>query len=155
MGFSEDGVTREVHPTAHVNGSAVFVGEFSTDYFTPSWCWVPMLRRNYINGSVEWFGVPDFLRNDAPPWTLNLLYPYANWGDRGSSNNPSWVSGSGGHSDGIAILCNRPVSFQFTTGGSLKTCAVLRAAPERISVCRTSRAACKFLPISANPSAVV
>ena len=34
----------------------------------------------YINGSVEWIGVPDFLRNDGLPWTLNLLAPYDNWG---------------------------------------------------------------------------
>ena len=33
-----------------------------------------------MNGSVEWLGVPNFLRNDGPPWTLNLLAYYDNWG---------------------------------------------------------------------------
>ena len=78
--FSEDCVTREVHPTARIDVGDGLVGEFATDYLTPSWSRVPMFGRNYINGSVEWLGVPDFLRNYGPHWTLNLLAPYANWG---------------------------------------------------------------------------
>ena len=78
--FAEDGVTREVHLTARVDVSAGFVGEFDSDYLTPSWRRVPMFGRIYINGSVEWLGVPDFLRNDELTWTLNLLDPYANRG---------------------------------------------------------------------------
>ena len=68
-----------------------------------------MFGRYSINGSVEWLGVPDFLRNDGPPWTLNLLPPYASWGDRGSSTNINWGSGSGGHYNSVSILWNRPV----------------------------------------------
>ena len=67
-----------------------------------------MFRINYINGIVEWLGITDFLRNDRPPWTLNLLDPYANWGDRGSSTNLNWGSGSGGNSDDVSIPWNRP-----------------------------------------------
>ena len=33
-----------------------------------------------INGSVQWLGVPDFLRTDGPPWTDNLLAPVPSWG---------------------------------------------------------------------------
>ena len=35
--FREDGVTREVHPTARVDVGAGFVGNFSNNYLTPSW----------------------------------------------------------------------------------------------------------------------
>ena len=91
--FGEEGVTPKVHPTARVDVGD-FVGECY--YLTPTWRRIPMFVRNYINGSVEWLGVPNFLRNDDPPCTLNLLAPYANWGGRGSSTIPSWSSVSGG-----------------------------------------------------------
>ena len=55
-----------------------------------------MFVRNSMNGTVEWLGVPEFLRNDGPPWTLNLLDPYENWEDIGSITNPNWGSQSGG-----------------------------------------------------------
>ena len=35
--FTEDGVTREIHPTAGVDVGAGFVGEFATDCSTPIW----------------------------------------------------------------------------------------------------------------------
>ena len=94
--FREDGVTSEVHLTSRVDVRA-FVGEcFATKYFTPTWCRIPMLGRKTINVSVKWIGVPNFLRTDGPPWTLNLLSPYSNWVDRGSSTSPNLVSGYGG-----------------------------------------------------------
>ena len=55
-----------------------------------------MFGRNSINGSVKWIGVPNFLRNDGPPWTLNILAPDANLGERGYSTNQNRGSGSGG-----------------------------------------------------------
>ena len=65
--FVEDGVTREVHPTARVDVDP-FVGEcFANDYLTPTWRRIPMFVRNSINGSVDRLGVPNFLRNDGPP----------------------------------------------------------------------------------------
>ena len=67
-----------------------------------------MFGRNFINGSVKWLGVPDFQMNDGPPWTLNILAPYANWWDRGSSTSPNWGSGSGGNLGGVYILLNQP-----------------------------------------------
>ena len=48
-----------------------------------------------------------------------------------------------------------PVSFQFTTGGSLEKRAALRAAPVTISLWRTARNACKFLTLVATLSVVV
>ena len=60
-----------------------------------------MFGRNSINGSVEWIGVPVFLSNYGPTWTLNILDTFANWGDRGYSTNPNWVIGSGGHYGGV------------------------------------------------------
>ena len=106
--FGEDSVTSEVHLTARVDVGSGFVGEFATDYLTPNWRRVPMFGRNSINESVEWIGVPDFLSKYGPSSTLNLLDPYDSWGDRGSSTNPNWGSSSGGHSDVVSILWNRP-----------------------------------------------
>ena len=78
--FREAGITPEVHPTAHVDVGA-FVGEFfATNYLTQTWRRVPMFVRKSMNVSVKWLGVPNFLRNSGPPWTLNLLSPYADWG---------------------------------------------------------------------------
>ena len=62
--FRDDGVTREVHTTAHVDVGTAYVGEFAINYLTPTWRRVSMFGRNYINGSVKWLGIPDFLRND-------------------------------------------------------------------------------------------
>ena len=76
--FGEDGITSEVHPTARVDVSAFIGGCFASDYLTPTWRRIPMFGRNYINESVDWLGVPNFLSNDGPPWTLNLLGTYAN-----------------------------------------------------------------------------
>ena len=106
--FGEDGVTREVHTTARVDAGAVFVGGFATDYLTPNWRRFPMFGINSINRSLEWIGVPDFLRNDGPPCNLNLLAPYANWRYIGSSTNPNWGSVSGGDYYGVSFPWNRP-----------------------------------------------
>ena len=106
--FGEDGVTPKVRPTTCVDVGA-FVGEcFATDCLTPTWRSIPMFGRNYINGSVEWLGIPNFLRNDGPLWNLNLLAPYANWGYKGSSTILNLVSGYGGYSYGVSINCNCP-----------------------------------------------
>ena len=45
--------------------------------------------------------------------------------------------------------------FQFTTGGSFRTPAALHVTPMTISLCRTARTACKYLPLVATPSTVV
>ena len=47
------------------------------------------------------------------------------------------------------------VSFQFTTGGSLRTPAALCVTPMKISLWRTARTACKALPLVATLSLVV
>ena len=57
-----------------------------------------MFGRNYINGSIKWLVVPNFMRNYGLPWTLNFLDTYANWGYRGSSTSPNLVSGYGEYS---------------------------------------------------------
>ena len=81
-----------------------FVGEFfATNYLTPTWRRIPMFGSISINASVEWLGVPNFLRNDGPPWNLSLLIPNSNWGDRGSSTSHNLVSGSRGYSEGFSI----------------------------------------------------
>ena len=94
--FGEDGVTREVHATAQVNVGFGFVGYFASNYLTIIWRRVPMFGRNYINGSVEWLGVPDLLRTNGPAWTSNLLDPQTSWGYIWFTTNLNWVSQSGG-----------------------------------------------------------
>ena len=48
-----------------------------------------------------------------------------------------------------------PLSFQFTTGGYIKTPAALCVAYVTISLWRTALTACKSFPLVATPSAVV
>ena len=48
-----------------------------------------------------------------------------------------------------------PVSFQFTTGGSMRTFAALHVAPVTIYLWITACTACKALPLVATPSAVI
>ena len=62
-----------------------------------------MFGSNFINGSVNWLGVPNLLSNDEPPWTLKLMDLYNILGDRGSSTRPNWGSGSVGHPGGVYI----------------------------------------------------
>ena len=104
--FGEDGVTPEVYQTACVDVSDFLSECFATNYLTQNWRRIPMFRRIYINGSVEWLRVPDFLSNDGPPWTLNILDLNANWGDRWSSTSPNLGSGSEGNSDSVSINWN-------------------------------------------------
>ena len=78
--FSKYNVMCEDHPTAQVDVSSGFVREFATHYLTPSCRGIPIFGVNSNNGSIQWFGVPDFLRTDGPPWTANLLAPHSSWG---------------------------------------------------------------------------
>ena len=106
--FGEEGVTPEVHPNARIDVGN-FVDEcFANDYLTRTWRRIHMFGRDSINGSFKWIGVPNFVRDYEPPWTLNILAPYANWGDRGSSTSPNLGSGSGEYSDGVSINWNCP-----------------------------------------------
>ena len=107
----------KVHPAAciYVSNS---VGDYSaTNCLTPTWRRVPMSGRKLINESIEWLGIPSFPLNDGPPWTLNILAPYADWGGRGSSISQNFSSGSGGYSDSVFINWNRldsvlPIYYQ-------------------------------------------
>ena len=107
--LGEDGVTREVRTKAQVDVGTGFIGEFATDYLTEIWRRFCMFGRNYINRSVQWLVVPDFLRTDGPTWTDNLLAPYFSLGDRGYTTNQNWGSQSGEGSDSVSVPCNRPV----------------------------------------------
>ena len=54
--FDEDGVTREAHTTARVDVGSGFVGEFFTNYLTPTWRRVPtseeILLMEALSGSA-------------------------------------------------------------------------------------------------------
>ena len=95
-----------------------------------------MFGKNSINGSIEWIGVPNFLRNDGLPWILNLLAPYYAWGDRGSNTSLNLGSGSGGYSDGVSINCNRlahilPIYYR---GIFENTCSAARCDRDNILI---------------------
>ena len=51
-----------------------------------------MFGVNPINGSVQWLGVPHFLRTDIPAWTDNILAPITSWETGGTATNPNWGS---------------------------------------------------------------
>ena len=109
--FGDDGTTPEVHPIARVAVGA-FVGDyFATDRLTENGLRVPTFGRKLINGSSEWMGIPDFLRTDGPPWTANLLDPYADWGNGGTSTSQNLSSSSGGYSDSVHLNWNRPARY--------------------------------------------
>ena len=95
--------TREVHPTARIDVGAGFVGEFATNYLTPSWRMIPMLGVNSINGSVQWLEVPAPLRTNKPPWTDNILAPSTAWGTGGTAKKINWGSQPGGTYGSVAI----------------------------------------------------
>ena len=73
--LGEDGVTPQVYPTARVDVSAGFIGEFVTFYLTENWRRIPMFRVNPINGSVQCLGFPATLRTNGLPWPDNILAP--------------------------------------------------------------------------------
>ena len=85
--FCDDRITRKVHPFVRVDISAFVRDCIVNDYLIENGRKVPMFRRICINGSFEWMGIPDFLRTNGPPWTANILAPYANWGRGGSSTS--------------------------------------------------------------------
>ena len=64
---------------------------------------------NSINGSVQLLGAPDFLRNNGPPWTDNLLDPGPSWGDGGTTTNQNWESQPGGIYGSFVVPWIRPV----------------------------------------------
>ena len=157
--FGEVGVTPEVYLTERVDVSD-FVGDyFATNYLTPIWRRVLMFVQKSINWSVEWLGVPSFLRNDGPPWTLNLLAPYADWGGRGSITSQNLSSGSRGYSGSVFINWNRPARVLpiyyrriFEKTHSAARCACEDPLMENRKYRST---ACKSLLLSATPSSVV
>ena len=105
--FGEDGVTREIHPTAQVDVSAGVFGEFATNYLTESWRRIPIFGRISINGNVEYLGIPDFHRTVDPAWTAYILSPRSSWGEGDTTTNKNWGSQLGGG----FWKCFRPVEL--------------------------------------------
>ena len=109
-----------------------------------------------MNGSVKWLGIHNFLKNDGPPWTLNILDPYASWGYIGSSTNPNWDIQSGGGSGSVSVPCNCPICVLpvyhqriFEKHAALHTASVTISF--EIIICTS----CKVPPLAAISSAVV
>ena len=62
-----------------------------------------MFGVNPISGSVQWLGVPHFLRTSGPPWTDNIFATNPSCGNGGTATNPNWVSKPGGTYGSIAV----------------------------------------------------
>ena len=124
----EDGVTREVHLTAQVDVGTGFVRESATNHLNEIWRRVPMFGRNFINGSVQWLGIPDLLETYGTAYTTILLVPDHSWVDRGCSTNHNWGSKSPHHSKSVSIPWNRPVCIHPVHHRMIfeNTCAIVR-----------------------------
>ena len=68
-----------------------------------------MYSRKPINGSVEWLGVPSFLRNYGPHWADNILCPSPCWGIRGTYEIWALESQPGGRYSGVDVLWHEAV----------------------------------------------
>ena len=80
--FSEDGITRRVHPFARVDINDFSGYCFHTYFMTEERCRVTIFGRISINVSVEWLGVPiPFYDTAGVPWIDNILVPELHWGD--------------------------------------------------------------------------
>ena len=101
--FGDDGITPEVHHFACIDVGAFFWDCFAADYLDENGRRVPMFGRKFINGSFEWIGVPDFLREYGPPWTENILCPSPRWGVGGTVENLAWDSQPVGRYGGLDI----------------------------------------------------
>ena len=113
---------------------AGFVREIATDYLTGIWRIVPMFSSKSINGSVEWMGVPEFLRTNGPAGTANILSPCPSWVDRGSVTNLNWGSQYRGCSYNVSVPWNYPIRVLLVyTIWSLKTYPLLHATSLTIS----------------------
>ena len=63
-----------------------------------------MFGVNSIYGSVQWLGVPDFLKTNGPAWTDNILAPNPSWGDGDTTTNPNCGSQPVGPYGRVAVL---------------------------------------------------
>ena len=115
--FCEDSVTREVHPKVRVDVVAGFVGDFNTNYLTPSWFRVPMF------GKISFMEISSglrFLTSGGPMDRLGLpiyLLLILVGETKGIVSIQTGVVNLGGIPK---VFMYRgifpPVSFQFTTG---------------------------------------
>ena len=55
-------ITCKLHPTSRVEIGAVPVGEFINDYLAENGRRILIIRQKSINGSVQFLGIPDFIR---------------------------------------------------------------------------------------------
>ena len=66
-----DGITREFHPTAHVEVSAGAVEKFVTDYLAKNECQINIIRQLSINDSVQFLVFSDQSWGTIIPFICN------------------------------------------------------------------------------------
>ena len=101
--FSDDGITCEVDPFAHIDVGAFSGDCFQTYYFSENGRIVSIYGQKSINGSVEWLGVPHPFYDDGPPWTDNFLCPSPLWGDGVRVGAWAWGIQPGGLYGGVDV----------------------------------------------------
>ena len=70
-----DNITREVHPTAQVEVVAGLVEDFTTNYLARKRRIILIIYQLYINGGVQFLGIPDFFGRSGLSFLLNLQAP--------------------------------------------------------------------------------
>ena len=70
-----DNVTREIHSTERVEVDNGTVGDITTNYLAENGHRIPIIGRLYINGSVQFLSIPDFIRNSGLLFIENFKLP--------------------------------------------------------------------------------
>ena len=133
LGFNR--ITREVHLIVQVDVGDGVVGQFSSEYLTENECRITILGKISMNGSVEYFGIPDFHRTDGPTWDDNFLDPCSSWGDGGTNLN--WGVQTGGPYRNVAMAWVLPsLPILLTKPGFRRAQTLLRSTSVMTSVVR-------------------
>ena len=70
-----ENITREVHAIAQVEVGAGPVREFTTNYPAENRRRIPTIGQLSINGSVQFWGIPDFVRGIGLSFIPNMQVP--------------------------------------------------------------------------------
>ena len=89
------------------------MGKFLSDYLTENGYRIPIIGQIFINGNVEYLGIPDFHRTSGPMWADNLLAPYYIWGDGGTTKQ-NWLVHPEGPYSNVAMAWGTTIPARTT-----------------------------------------
>ena len=73
-------ITPKVHPAAQIDVDHWITHDFATNHFTETGFRTAMFVKKSMNGSFEFLGSADQLRNRSPYWINNILFLSPRWG---------------------------------------------------------------------------